>query len=333
MSEVFFQELDIPAPGINLEVGSGTGTEQTARIMLALEEVLTQRRPDLLLVVGDVNSTMATALVGAKHLIPIAHVEAGLRSGDRTMPEEVNRLVTDRLSDLLLTTERQAADNLILEGVRPQQIHFVGNVMIDTLHANLSRAAPAAVTMADHGADKSFVEKAAHGFGFVTLHRPSNVDVPAILGGLLTVLGEISAQLPLVFAVHPRTRASLEAHGLSHHLAARGILATPPLAYLQALGLMRAARLVVTDSGGIQEETTALGVPCLTVRENTERPITITEGTNTLIGTSPEALRNAIADVLASGGKRGRVPEFWDGHAAERIVDQIAAYLAQETRN
>lgn len=328
MNEVFFQELAIPAPEVNLEVGSGSNTEQTARIMLSLEVALAAQRPDMLVVVGDVNSTMAAALVAAKLLIPVAHVEAGLRSGDRTMPEEVNRLVTDRLSDLLLTTERQAAANLLREGVREDRIAFVGNVMIDTLHASLERSRPAAETMRAHGASPDYIQAAAGGFGFVTLHRPSNVDDARVLGGLLEALADISQRLPLAFAVHPRTRATIEANDLGELLTSSRILATPPLSYLQVLGLMREARLAITDSGGVQEETTALGVPCITVRENTERPITIAEGTNALVGNSPIRLRNAVEEVLATGGKRGQIPEMWDGKAAQRVVERVAEYLA-----
>ncbi len=327
MNDVFFQELAIPAPDINLEIGSGTGTEQTARIMLGLEGVLATDRPDMLVVVGDVNSTMAAALVAAKLLIPITHVEAGLRSGDRTMPEEINRLVTDRLSDLLLTTEREAEGNLLKEGIAPSQIAFVGNVMIDSLHASLERARPVHETLAAHGATAAFIATAEQGFGFVTLHRPSNVDDPATLRGLLGALCDIARELPLVFAVHPRTRATIEANGLGAGLAAAQILATPPLSYLQAIGLMRAARLAITDSGGVQEETTALGVPCITVRDNTERPITVLEGTNALVGSAPERLRAAAREVLSTGGKTGRVPEMWDGKAALRIVAHVAAFL------
>ncbi len=328
MNEVFFRELAIPAPEVNLEVGSGSSTEQTARIMLGLEGVLTADRPDMLVVVGDVNSTMAAALVAAKLLIPVTHVEAGLRSGDRTMPEEINRLVTDRLSDLLLTTESEAAANLLREGVTADRIAFVGNVMIDTLFASLPRARPATETMSAHGASGEFIQTAAGGFGFVTLHRPSNVDDARVLGGLLAALADISRLIPLVFAVHPRTRATIDTNGLDGIISATGILATPPLGYLQSVGLMREARLVVTDSGGVQEETTALGVPCITVRESTERPITVSEGTNVLVGNSPGRLRSAVDELLATGGKRGRVPEMWDGKAAHRIVAHIASYLA-----
>ncbi|MGJ0507145.1 MAG: non-hydrolyzing UDP-N-acetylglucosamine 2-epimerase [Methylocystis sp.] len=329
MNAVFFEELGIRAPDVNLEVGSGTNTEQTARIMLALEPLLVADRPDMLLVVGDVNSTVASALVAAKLLVALAHVEAGLRSHDRAMPEEINRLVTDRLSDLLLTTEREAGAQLQREGVPAESIRFVGNVMIDTLNDNLARARPARATIAQLAGGGQFAEDATRdGYGLVTLHRPSNVDDPAKLAGLVAALVEISRELPLLFAMHPRTRARIEAADLAPQLAGARILATPPLGYLDMLGLMREARLVVTDSGGMQEETTALGVPCLTVRDNTERPITITEGTNTLVGSAPDALLRASREALNGAGKRGRIPELWDGKAADRIVRHVLDFLA-----
>ena len=296
--------------------------------MLKLERVLLAQRPDLLLVVGDVNSTVAAALVAAKLGIPLAHVEAGLRSNDRTMPEEINRLVTDRLSDLLFTTESAAIENLVKEGVTPEAVTFVGNVMIATLLACLERATPAKTTLVEIGAAPDIVAEALeNGFGFVTLHRPSNVDDPAKLGGLLAALARISKRIPLVFPQHPRTRAVIESAGLTRRFSDSQIIVAPPVSYLQAIGLMRSSKLVISDSGGVQEETTALGVPCLTVRENTERPITIEEGTNTLVGTSPDALVAAVEDILASGGKTGRVPALWDGNAALRIVDVIEAQL------
>lgn len=329
MSEVFFTELQMPQPDLNLGVGSGSNTVQTAKVMIGLEEALTAARPDMILVVGDVNSTLAAALVATKLLIPITHVEAGLRSGDWTMPEEVNRVVVDRVSDLLLTTERDAQARLEQEGIAADRIHFVGNVMIDSLLASLERAPGVAETLAANGADAAFLaDAAARGFGLVTLHRPSNVDVPERLAELLSALAEISRDLPLVFAIHPRTRARIADSGLGERLRDAAILTTPPLPYLQTISLMRGARLVITDSGGVQEETTALGVPCLTVRDTTERPITITHGTNTLIGLSTEVLKQEVQEVLATGGKRGRVPELWDGHAAERVCERITAYLA-----
>lgn len=328
MNAVFFKELEIPEPDVNLEVGSGSGTEQTAQIMLRLEPILRAHPADVLLVVGDVNSTVAAALVAAKLQIPLAHVEAGLRSNDRSMPEEINRLVTDRLSDMLLTTEENAMANLAKEGIDRSRITFVGNVMIDTLVACLDRAVPAKATLTEAGIGPSLLAGIeSEGFGFVTLHRPSNVDDPRQLGALLQALGEISRSMPLVFPVHPRTRAMIDKAGLSHVLKQGRILECGALSYLRALGLMREARFAITDSGGVQEETTALGVPCLTVRGNTERPITIDQGTNTLVGTSPEALISAARVIVATGGKKGRLPPLWDGRAGERVAAAIGAYL------
>ena len=334
MNAVFFEELGIPAPDINLEIGSGTNTQQTARIMLALEPVFLAARPDLLIVVGDVNSTMAATLVASKLLIPVAHVEAGLRSFDRSMPEEINRLVTDRLSTLLFATERAAMDNLANEQVAPEQITFVGNVMIDTLLSCLDRAIAPGQSIAETGASDAFVAMAQQrGFGFVTLHRPSNVDDPVQLKALLAALAEISKRLPLVFPIHPRTRSMIAQAGLAGMLEGANIATSPPLSYLRAIGLMREARLVVTDSGGVQEETTALGVPCLTVRENTERPTTIDEGTNTLVGTNPAALLKAVDEILTHGGKSGRIPHLWDGKAALRIADSVETFLKARQRS
>lgn len=334
MNAVFFEELDIPPADVDLEVGSGTGTEQTAKIMLKLEPVLEANRPDLVLVVGDVNSTMAAALVAAKLNIPIAHVEAGLRSFDRTMPEEINRLVTDRLARLLYVTEQSGIDNLLREGIDERTIKLVGNVMIDTVHACLARAVPAEATIAESGAPASIIEAAnASGFAFVTLHRPSNVDALDRLKSLLEALTAISRKICLVWPVHPRTRARMAESGLGSQLSAGRIIATPPLSYLRALGLMRGARFAITDSGGVQEETTALGVPCLTLRDSTERPITIVEGTNVLVGTSEARLIGAVDEVLAQGGKTGRVPSLWDGRAALRIAADICAFLGVDWQN
>ncbi len=331
MSAVFFDELGIPAPDINLEVGSGTGTEQTARVMLGLEPLLVADRPDMLLVVGDVNSTLAAALVASKLLVPLAHVEAGLRSNDRTMPEEINRLITDQLADFLLTTERASLSRLVREGIAAERVHFVGNVMIDTLYHNLSRARSANDIIVELANGTTFASQASRGgFGLVTLHRPSNVDDPARLAGIVDALADISTNLPLLFALHPRTRARFVGAGLDRKLTGPGMLLTSPLGYLDMIGLMKDARVVITDSGGIQEETTALGVPCLTVRDNTERPITVSEGTNTLVGSSPRALLTAVGEIGGSGGKRGRVPELWDGKAAGRIVRHVLDFLDQQ---
>lgn len=329
MNAVFFEELGIPQPDIDLEVGSGTGTEQTARIMLGLEPVLSNSPPDLVLVVGDVNSTVAAALVAAKLRIPIAHVEAGLRSRDLSMPEEINRLVTDRLSDILFTTEHSAFDNLVKEGISARRIVFVGNVMIDTLHACLERAAPARTTLFELGAAPELAADAlAGGFAVVTLHRPSNVDDADRLAALVETLAKIARKIPLVFPLHPRTKSMIESAGLNRILRAASIIVAPPLSYLRVIGLMREARFVITDSGGVQEETTALGTSCLTVRDTTERPITIEQGTNVLVGTSLDALIVAVDDILEKGGKTGRVPPLWDGKAAERIAAEIDAYLS-----
>jgi len=322
MNAVFFQELELPHPDVNLDIGSGSGVEQTARVMLGLETALAER-PDMLIVVGDVNSTLAAALVASKMRIPLAHVEAGLHSGDRAMPEEINRIVTDQLSDLLLTTERSAAQNLRREGVAQERVVFVGNVMIDSLHFALARAAPPERALARLGCDAALM---SDGFGLVTLHRPSNVDDPERLARLLLALERVGESAPLIFPAHPRTQAVMARHGLA--VAAERVKITPPLPYLEAVALMRAAHFVITDSGGVQEETTALGVPCFTFRDNTERPITIDEGTNHLIGTNPEALVAAVEALYAGQGKAGRAPELWDGRAAPRIVSAITAFLS-----
>ncbi len=326
MSKVFFEDLGLPEPAEYLGVGSGTHAAQTANVMLELEPVFDRRRPDLVLVVGDVNSTMAATLVAVKKRIPVAHVEAGLRSRDWDMPEEVNRVVTDTISDLLLTPSADADDNLAREGVDPKRIVRVGNVMIDSLLGFLPQAR-SQDTPARLGVP-------GPRFGVVTLHRPSNVDDPATLDRLLGVLIELSAALPLVFPVHPRTHDRIEAFGLAPRLAAAPqLLTTGPLGYLDFLGLFSAAAMVITDSGGLQEETTALGIPCLTVRENTERPVTVSEGTNIVVGTDPDRIRSEASAILDGGGKAGRVPELWDGHTAERIVDAVDGFLARTGRD
>jgi len=322
MKEAIFRQLDIPEPDIDLEVGSGSHTQQTAHIMLRFEEQLKELRPDLVLVVGDVNSTIACALVAVKQGTPVVHVEAGLRSFDRAMPEEINRVLTDQISDLLFTTEPDGRDNLLREGVADERIHFVGNVMIDTLLANRERAVPASETLHEFGPGFA----ADRAYGVLTLHRPSNVDDPQVLRRLVDTLVDISGSLPLVFPVHPRTQARLRDAGLEEAVSSAEILCTPPLGYLQLLGLMAEARMVLSDSGGIQEETTALGVPCVTLRENTERPITVSNGTNTIVGTDPDAIRACVDEILATGGKAGRVPDLWDGKAAERIADTLIAH-------
>jgi UDP-N-acetylglucosamine 2-epimerase (non-hydrolysing) len=313
MSQIFFDDLEIPRPDLFFKVGSGSHAEQTAKIMVACERVLLERRPDVVLLVGDVNSTLACALAAAKLSVPIAHVEAGLRSFDRTMPEEVNRLVTDALSDLLFTTSPDADDNLAREGIPPDRIFFVGNVMIDTLLRCRARAAELG-TPGRYGF-------AAGGYALLTLHRPSNVDVPSVFAGLLDAMTEIQRNLAILFPAHPRTVQRLADLDLAERLAnTPGLRIIEPLGYLEFLDLMMHARLVMTDSGGIQEETTILGVPCLTLRENTERPITISHGTNRLVGTNPKRITAAVRGILSASPTAGRLPDLWDGHAAERVV-------------
>ncbi|MGH8642704.1 MAG: non-hydrolyzing UDP-N-acetylglucosamine 2-epimerase [Burkholderiales bacterium] len=324
MNAQFFQALGIPDADVNLEVGSASHAVQTAEIMRRFEPVLEQERPAAVLVVGDVNSTLACALVAVKKGVAVIHVEAGLRSFDRTMPEEINRLLTDQISDLLFTTERSARENLLREGVAESRIHFVGNVMIDTLRHSLKDAIPAAATLIRYGAPADWAQGP---YCVLTLHRPSNVDDPAMLRSLLGAIVEVSRRLPLVFAVHPRTRARIQQLKMESVLASRSVVSLPPLGYLEMLGLMQGARLVLTDSGGIQEETTALGIPCITLRANTERPITVEQGTNTVVGSNPAQILAATDDILRSGGKSGRVPELWDGRAAQRIVVVLREWL------
>lgn len=320
MSHVFFEELGLPRPDYFLEVGSGSHAEMTARVMLAIEPVFLTESPDVVVVVGDVNSTLAATLVAAKLHIPVAHVEAGLRSRDRSMPEELNRLATDQLSDLLLTTSRDADENLLAEGVSEDRVFFVGNTMIDSLERHRT-AALARPVLADLGLS-------AGGYGVVTLHRPSNVDEPGGLTRLMNILAEISADLPLVFPVHARTRRLLEDAGLLTATPAR-LLLIDPLGYFDFLALMSQAKLMLTDSGGIQEETTVLGIPCLTLRKNTERPVTVWHGTNRLVDPEDEgAVLRAVADVLSQPRcVTPRRPHRWDGHAGDRIIEVIARWL------
>jgi len=332
MNDRHFADLGIPAPDINLEVGSGSHAVQTAEVMRRFEPVLDEEKPSMVLVVGDVNSTIACALVATKKGIPVVHVEAGLRSRDRTMPEEINRVLTDQISDLLLTTERSAADNLTREGIDAERIHFVGNVMIDTLRNNLPRAIPPAETIAQTAGTVGFSVEPKR-FAVLTLHRPSNVDDQVVLKALLQTVRTISADLPVLFPVHPRTREKIERFGLMDIIDCPSILLLPPMGYLEMLGMMKDARLVLTDSGGIQEETTALGVPCITLRENTERPITVDEGTNTITGQNPEKILATYREVMNTGGKAGRVPEYWDGHAADRIAVVLRDWLARTDAN
>ena len=331
MNDQLFSGLGLPRPDVNLEVGSGTHAVQTAEVMRRFEPVLDAHRPSCVVVVGDVNSTLACTLVAVKKGIPVAHVEAGLRSFDRSMPEEINRVLTDQIADLLYTTERAAHENLAREGIDASRAHFVGNVMIDSLLANRALAVPAAETLRRSGIEPVAFDL-TRGYGVVTLHRPANVDQAETLGPLLAVLRDVSERLPLLLALHPRTRANIERFDLRREVSGQRIVALPPQGYLEMLGLMSGATLVLTDSGGMQEETTALGVPCLTLRENTERPITIEQGTNTLVGRDRGAIERAVDEILAGGGKRGRVPELWDGRAAERIAVHLAAWLARRNQ-
>ena len=327
MNDSFFTALGMPRPAVNLEVGSASHAVQTAEIMKRFEPVLDTFDPAAILVVGDVNSTIACALVAAKKGVPVIHVEAGLRSYDRGMPEEINRVLTDQIADLLYTTERSAAANLQREGIADERIVFVGNVMIDTLLANRAAAIPASTTL-DGSSIATAVTAARGAYGLVTLHRPSNVDDRDTLVRLLGALRDISVRLPLVLALHPRTQARIDAFCLGDVFDRSRVAILPPQGYLEMLGLMATATLVLTDSGGLQEETTALGVPCLTIRENTERPITIAEGTNTLCGTDARRIVDEAFEIIATGGKRGRAPELWDGRAAERIAEHLAGWLS-----
>ncbi len=316
MSRVFFDELGMPRPDVDLGVGSDTHARQTAKIMTAFEDVCRQHRPDVILVGGDVNSTAAVALVAAKEGVALGHVESGLRSFDRTMPEEINRVVTDHLSTWLFTTEASANENLAREGIAAERVHLVGNCMVDTLRKH-EAAAVARAPWAELGLEPG-------GYALLTLHRPSNVDAPEALGETLGSIREVSERIPVLFPVHPRTRARLEAAGID--VGARVHLCEP-LPYLAFLGLMAKARFVLTDSGGIQEETTALGIPCLTLRRNTERPITVTHGTNRL-ATSPEEIRAGADEILAGRWRSGERVPLWDGRASERIVDVLAGRSA-----
>ncbi|MFP3867796.1 MAG: non-hydrolyzing UDP-N-acetylglucosamine 2-epimerase [Desulfobacteraceae bacterium] len=336
MSKVFFDQLNIPQPDINLGIGSGSHGEQTGRIMIAFENVIIEQKPDLVIVVGDVNSTIACALVAAKLNIPVAHVEAGLRSFDRSMPEEINRILTDQISDFLFTHSRNADENLLTEGVSKEKIFFVGNIMIDSLRLILPYTSSAITTtklnalLSQNGAPSAY--------GLLTLHRPATVDSKAQLETVLNTISEISRNLPIIFPIHPRTRKQVISYGLADKLnwltedlqltngkGKNFIYAPPPLGYLDFIALMEKARVVFTDSGGAQEETTIMGVPCITLRENTERPITITEGTNTLAGTDPIKITKAFAKAVASEQVERRIPELWDGKTAERIISILAS--------
>lgn len=312
MSDAFFHDLGLPAPDIHLGVGSGTHAEQTARVMMAYEKILAEQRPDLVIVVGDVNSTMAATLTAAKLGIKVAHLEAGLRSYDRTMPEEINRMVTDVLADMLWTPSRDAMDNLVKEGISSDKIHLVGNIMIDSLEM-LRESIEGKKTYQDFGLPPK-------GYGVVTLHRPSNVDDPQILKRLFDTLQQIAQTKPLIFPIHPRTRKNLEANNLLGAIeSSNGLFLPEPINYIRFMNLVFNCRFVITDSGGIQEETTYLGIPCLTVRDNTERPITITHGTNQLC--TIDQLKQKVREILNGNRPQPGPIEFWDGKTAGRIVE------------
>lgn len=328
MAGQFFEDLQIPLPDVSLEVGSGSHAVQTGEVMKRIEPVFEEHRPDVVVVVGDVNSTLAAALTAVKLQIPVAHVEAGLRSFDRTMPEEINRLATDTISDYLFVTEESGKQNLLREGIDDQKVFFVGNVMIDSLESSRRLWERSLIH------NRLGVEKKR--YGIITLHRPSNVDDEATLRELLGALGEIAQRLPLIFPVHPRTRNRLKTlNGVRYalwfgdeRLPARGICCLEPVGYLDFMALVAGARIVLTDSGGLQEETTVLGVPCLTLRENTERPVTVTHGTNRLVGVSPAKIIDEALAILTNSEAKSEPPPLWDGRTAERIVAVLREQLS-----
>ena len=313
MSRTFFVDLGMPEPDLYLGVGSGSHAQQTAAVMIALEKILLEQKPDWIVVVGDVNSTLAAALVASKLHIPIAHVEAGLRSGDRTMPEEINRVLTDAVSDMLFVTEQSGLDNLLSEGVAEEKIHFVGNVMIDSLTEHLEKASKSTIL--------STLKAKPDNYALMTLHRPSNVDNRQAFSQILIALQHIQKQIPIIFPIHPRTRKMIDELQLTDQVARMDqLMLVDPLGYLDFLHLMSRARMVLTDSGGIQEETTFLGIPCITLRENTERPVTIKIGTNTLVGVAPAQIIRAAENALNGYKREHTIPPLWDGKASQRIV-------------
>jgi UDP-N-acetylglucosamine 2-epimerase (non-hydrolysing) len=323
MSDVFFQDLGLPQPDRFLGVGSGSHAEQTAKIMVAFEHVCVEERPDLVVVVGDVNSTMACAIAAKKLGLAVAHVEAGLRSRDWTMPEEINRVVTDTISDLLFTPSRDANENLLREGVALERIHFVGNVMIDCLLAQLPKT--------EHRNTLQRFGVHAGNYASLTLHRPSNVDDPEVFKGIVEVMIALSQELPIVWPVHPRSRKMLEQLDLALRVeSSPGLKLTDPIGYLDMLTLNRRARMIITDSGGLQEEATILGVPCITLRQNTERPVTVEAGANRVIGNHPDEIRSAVWTVWHGDGPHIRIPELWDGKAALRIVEVLRRIYSQD---
>jgi len=316
MSDSFFSDLDLPQPDVYLGVGSASHAAQTAAVMQRFEPVVLHEKPDWVLVVGDVNSTLACALVCVKLGVKVAHVEAGLRSGDRSMPEEINRLLTDQIADLLFTPSADANDNLLAEGISEERIRLVGNVMIDSLYKNLERAEQSQI--------KNLLDLENKPYAVLTLHRPSNVDDPTTFGRIFDALETISSRLPIIFPVHPRTRKTIAELGLAERVERiRNLRLIEPLGYLDFLSLYSSARLVLTDSGGIQEETSVLGIPCVTLRENTERPITVTMGTNKVVGTDPEKIVAAAFAALDLTAKPTVNIPLWDGHTAERILDAL----------
>jgi UDP-N-acetylglucosamine 2-epimerase (non-hydrolysing) len=320
MSKLFFQDLLLPEPDIYLGIGSGTHTEQSARIMLAFEKVIEKEKPDLVLVVGDVNSTAACSLVAAKMHTKIAHVEAGLRSFDRTMPEEINRMVTDALSDFLFVTEKSGLDNLRNEGIPDKKVFFTGNVMIDSLAFFLEKAKESIIL--------SDLQLNGSSFALVTLHRPSNVDVKENLENLFHTFSVVGKDMKIVFPMHPRTKKMIEKFNLGTYVSSiKNLIITDPIGYLDFMQLMQNARLILTDSGGIQEETTYLGIPCITIRENTERPVTVEIGTNVMVGPNPDLIIEETEKIISGNGKKGQIPELWDGKAAERIVKILSGNL------
>lgn len=327
MSKIFFEDLKMPEPDIYLGIGPGSHAEQTAKIMVEFEKICLKEKPKLVLVVGDVNSTLACSLVSSKLSIPVAHVEAGLRSRDREMPEEINRIVTDALSDMLFTTSRDANENLIQEGIKREKIYFVGNVMIDTLmkHKEMVGNSNLLKRLGLSGGNGNAVKD----FASLTLHRPSNVDDRETLKRILCALREVSEEIPIIFPIHPRTQKQVESFDFDKYFSksgndgvgGKGIFAIDPLGYLDFLNLVSNSRMVFSDSGGIQEETTVLGIPCITLRENTERPVTVWEGTNVVVGSNPKKIIRAATKAIYASRKQGCIPELWDGKASKRIVD------------
>ena len=319
MSKVFFDDVGMPKPDIYMGIGSGSHAYQTGTVMIEFEKICQEKDPSMVVVVGDVNSTVACTIVCAKMGIPCAHVEAGLRSFDRDMPEEINRILTDSVADLLLTPSPDGDEHLRAEGIAEERIIRVGNVMIDSLYNNLARAESSSI-QDDLGLEDDY--------SILTLHRPSNVDDEGIFAGIISALEVIGQDIQIVFPMHPRTEKMAKQFSLYERIASiPGIKITGPVGYLDFVALMSKSKLVLTDSGGLQEETTALGIPCITLRENTERPITVTEGTNTIVGCDPELIKSTALDALTTGGKSGRIPEMWDGKTAHRIADVLINYI------